>query len=803
MIVNDACNARLRSALADAGRVLVAVGLFFAATAGTSAAAPRLTSGSLPQASPKSPTAHLLIQNVGQFAPDARFLLKQGDQRIWLTDDGLWLTVPDVSPESASSASMVGAPKQQAKGAQSGTAVRFTFAGANLHATLEPFGRLPTHVSYLIGNDRSRWHSDVPAWSGVRYRDLYPGIDLVVGGGEAGVVPWRLEARTGADLGSVALRAEGAGTVSAKQGVLLLGFKGQQVSVAAPSWSLDGQPTRSGDAAVQAAGTDTLALLPGSQGEAAISPSAPDAPTAGDLIYSTTVGGSVDDAGYAVAVDSDGNAYITGLTRSTDLPVTPGAYDPTNDGTEELADAFVAKLDASGSTLTYLTYLGGTGYDAGFGIAVDGDLAYVTGETNSQDFAGTSDDVVYTDVFVAALNATGTGLGYLTRLSGSADDTAASIAVADMEAYVAGTTSSSDLTGATNCDSDTGTNVLVAKLDAAGAPVYTTCLAGADNESGAAITVREGAAAVTGNSQALDYSTSDMLVATLSANGAASASALIGGTNYDWGSGIAVDPAGNLYIAGTSYSTDFPVTLGSRPFGGGPDDLVVVKLLPALTVDFATYVGGSGDDEASGIAIDTVQALYVAGTTDSADFPTTAGAYDTAANGGSDQFVMRLHLSSSDPAKLTYSTYLGAAYGDYGFGIATDTASNAFVTGISGLGSDPEQSDALLAKLQMAISPGAPAVTIAANGANAELTWDAVTDATLYQVFGSSMPYSPPGPSSAPLAEPTAAAFPHSGVLSQAGSYFYVVKAVNSMPAAGPNSNEVGEITFELIPGSN
>lgn len=785
---------------------LLVVSLLLAFTAGTLGAASPIRGAdaageSLPQASSQTPSAHLLIQNVGQFAPGAAFLLKQGDQRIWLTEDALWLAVPDaVAPESGPQ--QKGPHKRLAKGAESGTAIRFTFAGANPHPTLEPFGRLSTHVSYLIGNDRSRWYSDVPAWSGVRYRDLYPGIDLVVGGEQAGVVPWRLEARAGADLGSVALRAEGAGTLSARQGVLLLGVNdGRQVSVAAPSWSLDGQPALLEGAARQT-GADVLALQPALQGQPTSSASAASAPAAGDLIYSKLVGGAADDTGYAVAVDSAGNAYMTGLTRSTDLPVTPGAYQSSNDGTDELADAFVAKVDAAGDNLIYLTYLGGTGRDAGFGIAVNDDVAYVAGETNSQDFAGPTDDGVYTDIFVAALNATGTGVGYLTRLSGAADDTAAGIALEGQEAYIVGTTSSDEI-GTASCSADTGSNVLVAKLDAAGAPVYTTCLDASDNESGAAIAVREGAAYVTGNSQPLDYSTSDMLVDTLTASGAASGSALIGGSDFDWGSGIAVDAAGNLYIAGTSYSPDFPVTSGTRPYGGGPDDSVVVKLLPALTVDFATYLGGNGDDEASGIAIDTVQALYVTGTTSSTDFPTTAGAYDTAANGGSDQFVVRMHLSSSNPAKLTYSTYLGGAYDDYGFGVATDTASNAFVTGISGLGSDPEQSDALVAKLKMSSAPTAPVVTIAISSGNPLLTWDAITDAARYQVFGSETPYLLPGGASAPLAEPTTTSFPHNGVLPQAGRYFYLVKAVNSVPAAGPNSNEVGWFAFQLVSGGN
>ncbi len=113
----------------------------------------------------------------------------QGDQRIWLTDDAVWLTVPDPAVAGEQAGPAAADPRSRARrhrkspaGARSGTALRFTFPGASLAATLEPFGRVPTHVSYLIGNDPSRWQRDVPVWSGVRYRDLYPGVDLVIGG---------------------------------------------------------------------------------------------------------------------------------------------------------------------------------------------------------------------------------------------------------------------------------------------------------------------------------------------------------------------------------------------------------------------------------------------------------------------------------------------------------------------------------------------------------------------------------------------------------------------------------------------
>ena len=208
--------------------------------------------------------------------------------------------------------------------------MRFTFPGANPAATLEPFGRVPTHVSYLIGNDPSRWQRDVPVWSGVRYRDLYPGVDLVIGGDAAGTLPWRLEARPGANLQAVTLRVEGADRVAAVADQLRLEMKGRAVDVALPAWSLAGQANPIGSAVVRQAGEGAFTVSPESQPQPGQAPAAGAAGVAdaGDLIYSTFLGGTAGDTGYGIAVDYLGNAYVTGVTRSDDFPVTPGQLRP-------------------------------------------------------------------------------------------------------------------------------------------------------------------------------------------------------------------------------------------------------------------------------------------------------------------------------------------------------------------------------------------------------------------------------------------------------------------------------------------
>lgn len=751
--------------------------------------------------------SYLVVENMGQYAAEARFLLTHGDQRIWLTDDAVWLTVPDpaatgepVEPAAADSLHPARRNRQPAAGARSGTALRFTFPGAVTSATLEPFDRVPTHVSYLIGNNPALWQRDVPVWSGVRYRDLYPGIDLVIGGDATGALPWRLEARPGANTQAVTLRVEGADMVTAETGQLRLEMKGHAVSLALPAWSTEGQANPVGSAVVGQAGDAAFVVAPESQaGQASVA--GPTGVTdAGDLIYSTFLGGAGGDAGYGIAVDYLGNTYVTGETASADFPETPGSYDFGYDGA---TDAFVAKLNFAGTALLYATYLGGTDQDLGGGIAVSGSLAYVVGETRSTDFPGPTAAVGENDIFVVALNATGNDARYVSLLGGAGFDYGYGIAVEGANAYVVGNTFSTDLPG-TNCGINSATgDLVVARLDETGAPWYTTCLGGSGFQAGYAIAVRSGIAYVAGQSG------TDILAAKVDAYGY-STSTLIGGSAEEWGSGIAVDGAGNTYIAGTTGSANFPTTAGA--VFGGLTDAVVLKLGPGFVIDanyVAAFLGGTGDDDGYAIAVDTVQGLYVAGSTDSTDFPVTTGAVP---NGGVDVFAARMHLA---PYNVTYVSYLGGAQDDWDYGVATDTGGHAFITGVTGSTAFPTSinaydaqmngvSDTFVAKLTVSSPPDAPVVTITAIGVNAVLDWNSVPTASKYQVFRSSAPYFKPGDWSSllPLVEPTSPTHSDNGVLTPVNAYFYVVKAVSAAPEASADSNRVGKFTFGLTPGN-
>ena len=369
--------------------------------------------------------------------------------------------------------------------------------------------------------------------------------------------------------------------------------------------------------------------------------------TAGSaLIYSTYLGGSGDDAGRGITVDAPGNAYVTGWTASSDFPTTAGAFQTTLGGGYD--DAFVTKLNATGSALLYSTYLGGSSYDEGHGIAVDasGD-AYITGFTYSSNFPTTAGAFRTAsrgldDAFVSELNPAGSALLYSTYLGGSSYDEGDGIAVdGSGNAYITGFTYSSNFpttTGAFQRTPSGGFDAFVSKLNAAGSTLL--------------------------------YST------------------YLGGGSDDFGLGIAVDTSGNAYVTGLTYSSNFPTTAGAFQTslgggqGGGYDDAFVVKLNAAGTaLAYSTYLGGGGDDAGYGIAVDASGNASVTGGTYSSNFPTTAGAFQTTLPGVDNAFVSAVNPAGS---ALLYSTYFGGSKVDQGRGIALDGSGNVYVAGWAG-----------------------------------------------------------------------------------------------------------------------
>ncbi|MEP7341654.1 MAG: SBBP repeat-containing protein [Acidobacteriota bacterium] len=398
----------------------------------------------------------------------------------------------------------------------------------------------------------------------------------------------------------------------------------------------------------------------------------------GAPVYTTLVGGRYDDWANAIAVDAAGNAYVTGRVSSTSFPIFPtgpagSAAQPKKAGND---DAFVLKLNPVGNQLLYSTFLGGSGTDEARGIAVDAaGNAYVAGQTISSNFPlknAMLSNLRTSDAFVTKVNPTGTQFIYSTYLGGSGRDDALGVAVdAKGSAYVTGYSDSDDFPSATWLPARRAgheEDAFVAKVNPAGnGLVYATLLSGSRDDRGRAIAVDSAQqVCVTGTTISTDFplmnaiqknygGNQDAFVARLSASGRQLVqSTYLGGSLRDAGNGIALDPADNVYVAGLTWSTNFPVAKPIQPNNRGKGDAFVTKFNSALTrLEYSTYLGGgthkgSSADEAFGIAVDSSGTAYITGQAASPDFPTAGPLQAEIRADWQDVFVAKLYDLAAD-----------------------------------------------------------------------------------------------------------------------------------------------------------
>jgi Beta-propeller repeat len=593
------------------------------------------------------------------------------------------------------------------------TAVRIRLVGGNPDARVAGLDELPGKSNYLIGNDPAKWRTDIPTYGRVRVEGVYPGISLAYYGSQRELEEDFLVA-PGADPRAITLEIE---TGNSK-------FEARKIRVDA-----------SGDLVVETGAGEVRLRKPviyqqaaGARREIAggyrlegknrvefkLGAYDPAEPLVIDptLAYSTYLGGSGFDEGYGIAIDSTGNAYVTGFTNS---PTFPGASSTLSG----ISDAFVAKLSADGTTVMYATYLGGTGADQGNAIAVDsGGNAYVTGKTTSNDFPGITSGAIQStftssqDAFAAKLSTDGTTVLYATYLGGSFFDAGNAIAVdSSGSAYVTGMTGSSSFPGTGSSTIrdflNGGEDAFVTKIYTNGTLAYSTYLGGSGSDGGNGIVVdSSGNAYVTGFTTSSDFpgvtsgsvqstlrGPENAFVAEINAGGTALVySTYLGGSGSfflgDSGTAIAVDSTSNAYVTGFTNSSNFPVA-GTSPFqsslgGLGAQNAFVAKINAGGTaLVYSTYLGGAGPDAGLGIAVDAAGNAYVTGSTLSSPFPGTGSSTIQSVFGGGsgDAFVTAMN---PDGSALVYSTYLGGSSRDLGTAIAADSAGTAYVTGITG-----------------------------------------------------------------------------------------------------------------------
>ncbi len=513
--------------------------------------------------------------------------------------------------------------------------LRMRLLGAASTAGIAGNDPLPGYSNYFIGNNPKDWHTHIPHYGRVVYRGIYRGVDLVYDGHE-GLLESNFVVQPGGDVNRIAWQIEGAkGLRLNRRGDLVVKVAGGAVELRRPRAYQAGREVA---VSYHLGAHHVIGFRLGPYNrrqQLTIDPV---------LAYSTYLGGTGGDVAYGVAVDSSGNIYVAGITNSANFPTTIGAAITTYSGN---GDAFIAKINPSGSAtsssnpqLVYSTFLGGLGTDSAAAIAVNaGGDAYVTGSTTSSNFPVTTGvfQNAYKgngDAFVAELNSTGTQLVYSSYLGGTGADAGLGITVdSSGNAYVTGSTESPDFPTVNPLQSTNhgASDAFVAKINFTGSQLI--------------------------------YST------------------YLGGSGADVGQAIQVDKSGDAYVAGYTFSKDFPLQNPEQGANAGTVNAFVSELNPqGSSLLFSTYLGGSTDDRAFGLAVDGSGNIYVTGSSTSPDFPTTVGAFQSSNHGQSDAFVAKLNPSGPT---LVYSTLLGGSGTDQGNGIAVDSSGDAYVTGFT------------------------------------------------------------------------------------------------------------------------
>jgi len=698
------------------------------------------------------------IPNEGQLDGQVAFYIKGRDKSVYFTPGGVTFSLGQLEAARSGDKSSVDGLSVKENGTSKGWVVKLDFVGAS--ADVKPVGEDKTGgiVSYFKGRPED-WQAGLVTYSRIVYRDLWPGIDLAYSG-TVNRLKYEFIVHPGADPAQVRLAYRGVDGISVDEAGRLEvktpagGFKddvpvayqeiggarkavslGYKLDVQGPGPESEDGPQFGRDAGAEAR------IYGFEVGD--YDPTQPLVLDPSVVVFAGFIGGVNVDEGRAVAVDVLGNVYVTGFTSSTEVqsfPLTVGP-DLTSNGNY---DAFVAKVDASGASLIYCGYIGGANDDRGTGIAVDASgSAYVTGYTLSDQttfpvVAGY--DMTHNglkDAFVAKVNASGSALTYCTYIGGSADDVANGIAVDSLgSAYIGGSTGSGvatfcEITGPDLSFNGGTTDAFVCKLNAAGTGrVYCGYIGGDGDETANGIAVDgSGNAYVAGNTSSREATfpvaigpdlttveATNGFVAKVNSSGTAlSYCGFLGCDQADQANAVAVDSKGSAYITGYT-DGGLPVLVGPDLTFNGWNDAYVAKVTPAGDgYVYCGYIGGSGIDRGYAIAVDPSGNAYVTGENQeygSVAFPLVEPFDITAV--GPEGFIVKVGASGK---KLTYSSFIGGAGHDMGYGAAADARGNVYLAGVTTYGTDfpyavgPDlshngNSDAFVAKVYYYWTPG-------------------------------------------------------------------------------------------------
>lgn len=678
------------------------------------------------------------IPNQGQVHQNVQFYARTSGYTLWLTKQGLIFDSVRKVEGSGRDVS------------------RLVFPGAHKDPALVPLEITGHRVNYFKGKGRSQWNTGIKTAKAVLYKSLYKNIHLKVYGIEKQIeYDWIV--KPGGDPNNIRFQYQNVkstridengnlvietrlGELIHRRPVSYQEIEGKRVEV-----NVDFKKLSTNDYGFRVGSYDTGREL-------IIDPVV--------LVYSTYLGGGNNDHIFALAVDSSGCAYVTGNTFSTNFP-TEDAYQNSLGG--GIRDSFLVKFSSSGNDLVYSTYFGGSGDDTGEAIQVDSSgRPYVVGYTDSTDFplknayqntySGGDEDVTIT-----IFSSSGGSLVYSTYLGGNGMDEAFALALdSSKNMYITGHTSSTDFPTASayrDTFTPSGQNAydaFITKIAASGSSlVYSTYLGGNGKETGYGIAVNGSNAYITG----LTYSTNfplkneyqgsygggdkDAFVVKLSSAGSSLIySTYLGGSGNDSAWGIAVDSSGRAHVTGDTYSTDFPTkdAYQNTHAGGGRDVFLTKFTTSGTTVEYSTFLGGAESDAAAHVVLNSSGYTYITGYTSSSDFPTKR-AYQNSFNGNLDAMAA---MFTPDGSSLDFSTFLGGSDLDTSRAIALDSSGNIYLAGYTKSTDFPTENayqnsgggseDAFVAKLSTSQFG-----TLCGAVDNCDLTWTTGGDADWFE----------------------------------------------------------------------
>jgi hypothetical protein len=625
--------------------------------------------------SPRMP--FVFVANQGQADARVRYIGSGNEFKAWFEDRGVIF--------------------QQGK-----TAVRVSF-GSSALPRITPETPTGARANYLRGSDPRGWHTDLPLFGAVRYAGLWPGVDLTYRAERSGVKA-EYTVSPGADPGAILLKFDGHAEIRGDGSLKVGAASGDFIEETPVLYQLIAGKKVDVSGGFNKLADDTIGFWTADYDRTqplVIDPV---------VLFSGYFGGSSEDDITAVGIDPLNNVVVAGWTASTDLPATGGAQ-PRNRGG---VDAFVASFLPNGGGMNYCTYLGGSGDDRAFGLAIDSaQNVYLTGWTSSTNFpvvnAFQSHLKGTRDAFVAKLNATGSALVYSTYLGGSAVDVGYAIGLdAINSAVIVGDSTSSDLPVSSTAYQKKlagSQDAFVAKISPGGNTLtFLTYLGGSGIDHGSSLNVGPGGGYfIAGYTWSSNFPTvvpyqsksgggQDGFFAKMSADGSSLVfSSYLGGYGGSVGApeeinAIYRDPLGNTVVAGTTSSPNFPVTPGALQTAfGGQTDGFIARFSTSWKLMNSTFLGGSLSDGINAMAHDFHGVPYVTGFTDSPDFPVQSPLQGTNA-GGMDAFVVKMNSTFSSEA---FGTYLGGSGSDTGNAIAVDFETSVVIAGQTGSGDFP------------------------------------------------------------------------------------------------------------------